>query len=229
MFELRVCIRCFLVLVGGLSFTVQGWAQVNFAALRAWGLETHQETDRTLRIPGSQLFAETALLSGAQSGGFNGRAFVWPASTQFRVFNTLAQIQPITYVPTLRTFADDLHTAYWDDGYRSGAGGGDRFYDDNAHLVVALVEAYRLTDDNVYLNRAKDTQAFVLQGEDSVAGGGVYFKQFDFSSKDAISTLQGTRGAAMLYRATGDPSYLNDATRLLTWARTHIQRLRWYV
>ena len=28
----------------------------------------------------------------------------------------------------------------------------------------------------------------------------------------------------MLYRATGQPSYLNDATRLLTWARTHIQR-----
>jgi hypothetical protein len=28
----------------------------------------------------------------------------------------------------------------------------------------------------------------------------------------------------MLYRATGQQSYLNDATRLLTWARTHIQR-----
>jgi glycosyl hydrolase family 76 len=170
------------------------------------------------------LFAETASLNGALSGGFNGRAFVWPASTQFRVFNTLAQIQPAGFVPTLRTFADELQTAYWDDGYRSGAGGGDRFYDDNAHLVVALVEAYRLTNDIVYLNRAKDTQAFVLQGEDSVAGGGIYFQQFDFSSKDAISTLQGARGAAMLYRATGEPTYLNDATRLLTWARTHIQR-----
>ena len=224
MFHPSVCIRCLLIMGGGVSFAVPGRAQVNFAALRTWGLETYRETDRTLRIPGSQLFAETASLSGALSGGFNGRAFVWPASTQFRVFNTLAQIQPIAYLPTLRTFADELHTAYWDDGYRSGAGGGDRFYDDNAHLVVALVEAYRLTNDNVYLNRAKDTQAFVRQGEDSVAGGGIYFQQFDFSSKDAISTLQGARGAAMLYCSTGDPSYLNDATRLLTWARTHIQR-----
>jgi hypothetical protein len=199
-------------------------AQVDLARLRTWGLETYNEIDRTLRVPGTQLFVETASLSGMQFGGFNDRAYVWPASTQFRVFNTLAQIQPINYVPTLRTFADELHTAYWDAGYRSGAGGGDRFYDDNAHLVVALVEAYRLTNDIVYLNRAKDTQAFVLQGEDSVAGGGVYFKQFDFSSKDAISTLQGARGAAMLYRATGQQSYLNDATRLLSWARTHIQR-----
>jgi hypothetical protein len=199
-------------------------AQVDLARLRTWGLETYNEIDRTLRVPGTALFAETASLSGTQSGGFNGRAYVWPASTQFRVFNTLAQIQPITYTAPLRQFADELHTAYWDNGYRSGAGGGDRFYDDNGHLVVALAEAYRLTNDSVYLNRAKDTQAFVLQGEDAVAGGGIYFRQFDFTSKDAISTLQGARGAAMLYRATGQQSYLNDATRLLTWARTHIQR-----
>ena len=199
-------------------------AQVNFAQLRTWGLETYNEIDRSLRVTGTKLFAETASVSGAQSGGFNNRAYVWPESTQFRVFNSLTQLQPATYAPTLRQFADELQTTYWDNGYRSGAGGGDRFYDDNGHVVVALVEAYRLTHDSVYLNRARDAQAFVVQGEDSVAGGGIYFKQFDFSSKDAISTLQGAHGAAMLYRATGEPSYLNDATRLLTWARTHIQR-----
>jgi hypothetical protein len=199
-------------------------AQVDLARLRSWGMETYNETDRALRVSGTRLFAETASLSGSQFGGFNGRAYVWPASTQFRVFNTLAHLQPATHAPILRQFADQLHGAYWDAGYRSGAGGGDRFYDDNGHLVVALVEAYRLTNDTVYLNRAKDTQSFVMQGEDSVAGGGIYFKQFDFSSKDAISTLQGARGAAMLYRATGQQSYLNDATRLLNWARTHIQR-----
>jgi hypothetical protein len=199
-------------------------AQVDLGRLRTWGLETYNETDRTLRVPGTGLFAETASLGGVQSGGFNGRAYVWPASTQFRVFNTLAQLHPTVYTSTLRQFADELHTAYWDAGYRSGAGGGDRFYDDNGHLVVALTEAYRLTSDGVYLARARDTHSFVLQGEDAVAGGGIYFKQFDFSSKDAISTLQAARGAAMLYRATGQQSYLNDATRLLTWARTHIQR-----
>jgi predicted alpha-1,6-mannanase (GH76 family) len=198
--------------------------QVDLARLRAWGLETYSETDRTLRVPGTQLFAETASLSGARSGGFNGRAFVWPAATEFRVFNTLAEIQPATYTTTLRQYSDQLYAAYWNNGYRSGAGGGDRFYDDNGHLVVALTEAFRITHDSVYLDRAKDAQAFVMQGEDSVAGGGIYFKQADFTSKDAISTLQGARGAAMLYRATGQQSYLDDATRLLTWARTHIQR-----
>jgi hypothetical protein len=192
--------------------------------LQTWGLETNGEIDRTLRVAGTRLYAETASLSGVQSGGLNGRAFVWPASTQFRVLNTLAQLDPANHTSSLGLFANELHNAYWNNGYRSGAGGGDRFYDDNAHLVVAYVEAYRLTNNTTYLTRARDTFSFVLQGEDAVAGGGIYFKQNDFSSKDAISTLQAARGAAMLYRATRQQTYLSAATRLLTWANTHIQR-----
>ena len=199
-------------------------AQVDLGTLQSWGFEVYEEIDQTLRVPGTRLFAQSASLSGEQFGGINQRAFVWPASTQFRVFNTLAQIEPTTYTPILRQFSDQLHAAYWNAGYRSGAGGGNRFYDDNAHLVVALAEAYRLTNDPVYLDRAIDTYSFVLEGEDSAAGGGIYFQQFNDYSKDAISTLQGARGAAMLYQATGQQSYLDDATRLLDWANSHIQQ-----
>jgi hypothetical protein len=199
-------------------------AQVNHGTLESWGREVYQEIDQSLRVVGTQLYAESASLQGAQSGGLNGRAFVWPASTQFRVLNSLTQIEPGAYTETLRQYSDQLHTAYWDAGYRSGAGGGARFYDDNAHLVVALAEAYFLTDDQVYLDRAKATYDFVLEGEDSAAGGGIYFQQNNFYSKDAISTLQGARGAALLFRATGEQAYLDDATRLMTWARSHIQR-----
>jgi hypothetical protein len=199
-------------------------AQVDHTTLQNLGLEVQQEIERSLRVPNTQLYAETASLQGTQSGGINGRAFVWPASTQFRILNSLVQIDPGKYTSTLRQFSDQLHAAYWNAGYRSGAGAGDRFYDDNAHVVVALAEAYFLTNDPVYLDRAKATQAFVLQGEDNAAGGGIYFQQNNFHSKDAISTLQGARGAALLYRATGEQQYLEDATRLLTWANSHIQR-----
>ena len=187
----------------------------DLAMLREWGLQVSEEIGETLLVPGTSLYAETAWLDGTQSGGYNGRAFVWPVSTQFRVLNSLVQIEPDTYGGTLRQFSDQVHAAYWDSGYRSGAGGGDRFYDDNAHLVVALVEAYELTGEQVYLDRAIDTYGFVLEGEDSAAGGGIYFKQYDYGSKNTISTLQGARGAAMLYGATGESQYLSDATRLL--------------
>lgn len=214
----------FCLLLGGFSLGASpAEALVDRAKLQGWGEQTYSEIDRTLRVSGTLLYAESASLSGTQSGGFNNRAFVWPVSTQFRVLNSLTQLSPATYRMRLRVFSDQVDAAYWNNGYRSGAGGGDRFYDDNAHLVVALAEAYRLTGDAAYLNRAKATQTFVLSGENTIAGGGIYFKQGDTTSKDTISTLQGARGAAMLYRATGDVTYLNDAKRLLTWAKSHVQ------
>jgi hypothetical protein len=200
------------------------WAQIDLQNLRNWGLETVNSIDVSLKQPGSNLYAEFAALDGSRGGPFNGYAYVWPAATQFRVMNSLAQIDPLHYTLQLRSYSDELYIRYWYAGYRSAAGVGDRFYDDNAHLVASLSEAYRLTGDPVYFDRARQTHAFVLQGEDNVAGGGIYFKQFDFSSKDAISTLQGARGAAMLYNISGELNYLNDATRLLTWAENHIQR-----
>jgi hypothetical protein len=213
-----------LLFLGLLLIAAPVQAEVNFQALRGWGLETAGAIDTSLKKRnGSNLYAEIASINGGQSGGYNGYAYVWPAATQFRVLNSLTQLDPTNYTSVLRSFSDELHTRYWNGGYRSGAGGGDRFYDDNAHLVVSLTEAYRLTNDPVFLDRARRAQAFVMRGEDSVAGGGIYFKENDFSSKDAISTLQGARGAAMLYRATGMPTYLDDATRLLTWAEDHIQ------
>ena len=80
-------------------YAIEARAQVNLGQLRTWGLETYGQIDSTLRVSGSQLFAETASLGGGQSGGFNGRAFVWPEATQFRVFDALAKIQPATYTP----------------------------------------------------------------------------------------------------------------------------------
>ena len=220
----RICTSLLSLLLAFADVSPEAHAQVDFARLRTWGLETYNETDRTLRVPGTRLFAETSSVYGTQYGGFNDRAYVWPIGVQFRVFNALTQIEPITYTPILQQFADQIHGAYWNNGYRSGAGGGDRFYDDNGHLVVALVEAYRLTHNSDYLSRAIDTQSFVMEGEDAIAGGGTYFKQYDYAFKDSISTLQGARGAAMLYRATGLSAYLTDATRLLSWARAHLQR-----
>jgi hypothetical protein len=86
------------------------------------------------------------------------------------------------------------------------------------------MEAYRITADPIYLTHAKETYNFVISGEDAVGGGGIYFHEFDHSTKETISTLQGARAALMLYQATDEPAYLTDATRLYDWARTHTQQ-----
>ena len=193
-----------------------------------WGLEAYAETVASLQKLQGGLFAETASLAGNQYGGSGGFAYVWPLSTQFRVQNSLARIDPATYVPVLRQFSDELRARYWSasgGGYRSGvSASATRFYDDNAHIAVALMEAHRITADPIYLTRAEETYDFVLSGEDGAGGGGIYFHEFDRSVKETISTLQAARAGLMLHQATGDEAYLADATRLYDWTRTHTQQ-----
>jgi hypothetical protein len=98
------------------------------------------------------------------------------------------------------------------------------FYDDNAHIVIAEMDSYASTGDPVFLQRATNTYNFVLHGEDDVGGGGIWFKEDEFVRKDTVSTLQAARAAAVLYRATGLQDYFDDATRLLTWANSHVQQ-----
>jgi hypothetical protein len=220
-----VCIGA-IVLVGISSITHA--ALIDRQQLINWGLETYGETLRTLRVPGTTMqFAESANLSGTQSGGVGGRAFVWPMSAQFRVQNSLARLDPAAYTTALRQFADELHARYWTSrgGYRSNVvGGSDRYYDDNAHLAVALAEAYQITRDPVYLDRAKATYDFLLEGEDTVGGGGIYWVEDDYSFKDSAATIQGARAALMLHQATGEQRYLTDAMRLYDWARNTTQQ-----
>ena len=203
-------------------------ARVERQTLIDWGLDTYDETLRTLRVPGTMQFAERANLNGTRSGGVGGRAFVWPMSAQFRVQSSLARLDPAAYTLTLRTFADQLHGSYWSTtrgGYESNVlAGSDRYYDDNAHLAVALAEAHEITGDPVYLDRAKQTYAFLLQGEDSVGGGGIYWAEHDHSFKDSAATIQGARAALMLHQAMGEQKYLTDATRLYNWAKNTTQQ-----
>ncbi|MCO6048126.1 glycoside hydrolase family 76 protein [Aeoliella sp. ICT_H6.2] len=211
-----------LALLVGICPAVRG---VELATLQAWGMEVAQEIESTLRLERSSLYAETANLGGGQYGGANGRAFVWPAATQFRVLDSLVQIDPTTYAPELRAFSNQLRNDYWrNGGYSAVAFASDHYYDDNGHLVVSMVEAYNLTGDEVYKTRAIETYDFVLSGEDDAGGGGIYFRRGDYGSKDTVSTLQGARAAAMLYNATGEQQYLDDAERLMEWTNSHVQQ-----
>lgn len=196
--------------------------------LLGYGQNVYAKINASLKVPGSNLYAETASSNGTRSGGDSGFAYVWPESEMFRVLNELAAIDPVTYTTTMRSFSNDLLARYWKNsglgGYRSGvSSGADLYYDDNAHIVVALAQAYQLTHDSVYLSRAVATYNFVLSGEDSAGGGGIYFKLGDVSQKNTISTLQEVRGALLLYQITGQSNYLTDATRLYAWCQSHVQ------
>ncbi|MCA9242173.1 MAG: hypothetical protein KDA37_18305, partial [Planctomycetales bacterium] len=227
--------RCWLWAAGVLLAAIPAaHAQVttsDLADYRAWGLTTAAQIDDDLRRTNSQLYAERANLFGQHLGGINGYAFVWPTATQFRVRNSVYEAAPVNVNrQRLLAMSDELQQAYWhqsadqQNGYVVAPGSTERYYDDNAHLVVALAEAYELTGEQRLLDRAIATHAFVLEGEDNFQDGGIYFREGSFGNNNTISTLQEARGAAMLYQATGQQPFLDDATRLLEWTNSHVQR-----
>ncbi len=224
----RIAVVFGVMLIAGASMASADATSQN---LINWGLSTYNNTASSLLVPGGNgLFAETASLNGTQSAGDSGFSFVWPAATQMRVYDALVRLDPSTYTPILKNFSNRLQSQYWTNsgfgGYRSGvSSGATQFYDDNAHLAVALATAYQITGDSTYLSRAENTYNFVLSGEDDSAasgGGGIYFNT-DRTFKDSAATLQGARAGLLLYQITGQSHYLTDATRLYTWEKNTLQ------
>ena len=98
-------------------------AQTTAQDLLSWGLDVYAKTTASLQVPGTNLFAETASLSGQRSGGNGGFAFVWPLSAQFRVQTALARHDPAAYAMRLRQFSDEARARYW-SAVGGGYGGG---------------------------------------------------------------------------------------------------------
>ena len=111
-------------------------------------------------------------------------AFMWDNGVQWRALVDAARYQPAQYQPLLESYGDALRQGYWDpqgavpgfNAYCSGPGGDDKYYDDNAWMVLGFLEAYAQTHQPKYLQWANETQAFVLSGWDEKLGGGLYWK-----------------------------------------------------
>ena len=143
----------------------------------------------------------------------------------FEFTTSLAQHDSGKYRATLHAFSNEFHTDYWspEGGYYCCRGGGDRFYDDNSHIAVALAEAYEITGEQVFLDRAIETFDFLLTGEAPGANGGSYWSVEDHTFLDSTAAIQGARASLMIYKATNDEQYLEHALRRYNWARDTTQ------
>jgi hypothetical protein len=107
--------------------------------------------------------------------------------------------------------------------------GGDRFYDDNAWLGLALVRHYELTADTALLQLAQRVFAFVVSGW-SIDGtwhvpGGIRWKE-PTSNRSRNTCVNGPAAelGARLYEKTRDESYLEWARRIYNWTREALLR-----
>ena len=96
----------------------------------------------------------------------------------------------------------------------------NEFNDDIAWMVIASARAHLDTGNTDFLEYARSNwdKMYMRAWDTSFAGGGLWWKT-DKRSKNACVNGPGAIGAYLLYKATGDPSYLAKAIEIYAWLR----------
>ncbi|MEZ0327711.1 MAG: glycoside hydrolase family 76 protein [Fimbriimonas sp.] len=192
--------------------------------LGGWGDETMEMIRRDFYLPDKMLYAED-FTPGTPS---RQPAFNWGVGVMLSALNAAARYDD-KYKPSLDEFATASHI-YWNEtgpvpGYDvlPSPKPVDRYYDDNAWMVMQLIETYDLLKKEKYLAWAKETLKFVLSGEDTKIGGGIYWKETDKGGKATCSSGPAAAACLAVYRHTKDSRYLVDAIRIYEWTKQKLQ------
>lgn len=199
-------------------------SQSDPATLKKRGLEVIEQIRREYYLPESKLYAEEITRDGKKSGP----CFNWGTGVMLSALNAAAKVDA-KFKPWLREYAD-ASRVYWND---KGPVPGydvlpcpkpvDRYYDDNAWMVLALVETYEILGDRKYLQWAEESLTYVLSGWDEKLGGGIYWRESDRASKNTCSN--GPSAAACLRVADHKVSstYPETAKKILAWTEKHLR------
>jgi rhamnogalacturonyl hydrolase YesR len=153
--------------------------------------------------------------------------YVWLQGVMFSNLVAAARAEPATYGPLLDKYFTALD-AYWDrkvkiPGYEAAptrGNGSDKYYDDNAWLVITFLEAYETNHDARYLTRADETLKFVLSGWDEESGGGIWWHQgHKDGTKNACANGPAAVGCLRLakVRKTEAPALVDEARKIVAW------------
>lgn len=197
--------------------------------LIAAGDDAMRSIERDLKFPRNRYYLEEVFLNGEKPGHKPQAAFAWATGIHLSAINAGAQLQPNKYRGLIQPYVE-MKEAYWIE--KDGVGGycdsphptkPDRYYDDNAWIVLGLIECYRVAGEPKLLEKAKKTADFVLSGEDDKLGGGLYWLESNRNSKNTCSNAPAIVGLVELYKLTGEKKYLESAQRLYGWTRKTLQ------
>lgn len=180
----------------------------------AWGEEALSMIRRDYYLPKSKLYAERP---DRKQPAFN-----WGVGVMLSALNAAARYDA-KHKPHLREFAD-ASRVYWNQGGYDVLPAPkplDRYYDDNAWMVLALVETYEVLGDQKYLDWAKEALDFALKGESP--DGGIFWRETDRASRNTCSSAPTAAGCLAIYRHTKDAALLAKAKSLFEWTRKHLE------
>lgn len=160
--------------------------------------------------------------------------YVWREAAMFSALVGAARHEPRIYGPPLTKLFAAMNV-YWDakapvPGYEPApthGNGHDKYYDDNAWLVITFAEAFRVTGDRAYLTRAQETARFVASGWDEQLGGGIWWHQsHKDDSKNTCSNGPAAVGYLCLARLgprQDAPGWVAAAAKVVEWTCGHLQ------
>ena len=193
---------------------------------RQWGEETLASMEKDFWLSARHLYTENGRLHEPPTPPVT---MMWGAGVALSALDAAAKVDPDEYRDRVSAFIDALNP-YWTDfnhlgGYdvQPGPKPNDRFYDDNAWMVLALAEAYEVNHRPGDLARAEAAYRFVLSGEDDQLGGGIFWHEPERVTKNTCVNAPAIVGALRLYQLTRKPAYLADARRLYGWTCAHLQ------
>lgn len=154
--------------------------------------------------------------------------FMWANGVAFSLLAGAARSDARTFRPFLNAFFAGME-GYWSrdarppgyDAYLSQSG-SDKYYDDNAWMVLTFAEAYRLTKDKRYQARAQEALRYVLSGWDDKMGGGIYWRE-DRKSKNTCANAPGAVAALAVSDADDREDSLAWARRIVAWTQKNLQ------
>ncbi len=194
------------------------------ATLKKRGFEVIEQIRREYYLPESKLYAEDIDANGKKSGP----CFNWGTGVLLSALNAAAKLDD-KYKPWLREYADASYV-YWNDkgpvpGYDvlPGPKSVDRYYDDNAWMVLALIETYEILKDKKYLQWAEESLTYVLSGWDEKLGGGIYWRESDKASKNTCSNGPSAAAAIRMADYEDLDSYIGSAQKILRWTDKNLK------
>ena len=161
-----------------------------------------------------------------------GTAYLWPMTEMFAALNALGRLpgrgdmyQEMLpdIIAGIELYRDTIRTPAAYQAFPYQFGHDDRFYDDNMWLGLDFIDAYRLTEDVRYLDKAKEIFVFVESGWTGDLGGGIFWCEQKKETKNTCSNGPAALLALELYRETQDRDYLDWGIRIYDWTRANLQ------
>ncbi len=149
-------------------------------------------------------------------------SYLWPLCGLIQAGNELDVLNGKSheldrYMLLIDRYEDQRPPATGYASYPPEKGGGDRFYDDNQWIGIALMDAWKRKPDTAYRRRAELIYRFMMTAYDTVGGGGLYWEEGKLNTKNTCSNGPGILLALQLYQASKQQHYLDSALLLYKW------------